>query len=110
MQGAGGGRPVGRLLQATREIATTCGLTTYENAKLFALVAITMADAGIGHRDMKYLVPIDLWRPVSVIRESGLHPERKPLLKNPAGVNLTLCFTLGDKITHHVCTTKLRTL
>ncbi|MFF7438915.1 phosphatase PAP2 family protein [Streptomyces sp. NPDC008122] len=85
-------KPPGQLLQATREIATTRGLTTYENAKLFALVSIAMADAGIAVRDVKFLTPIDLWRPVSAIREGGLDPEWKPLLKNPAGVNVTPCF------------------
>ncbi|GGT17631.1 vanadium-dependent haloperoxidase [Streptomyces purpureus] len=85
-------KPPGQLLQATREIATTRGLNTYENAKLFALVSIAMADAGIAVRDVKFLTPIDLWRPVSAIREGGLDPEWKPLLKNPAGVNVSPCF------------------
>lgn len=85
-------KPPGQLLQATREVATTRGLNTYENAKLFALVSLAMADAGIAVRDVKFLTPIDLWRPVSAIREGGLDPEWKPLLKNPAGVNVTPCF------------------
>ncbi|MER7519921.1 vanadium-dependent haloperoxidase [Streptomyces sp. NPDC126499] len=85
-------KPPGQLLQATREIATARGLTTYQNARLFALVSIAMADAGIAVRDVKFLTPIDLWRPVSAIREGGLDPEWKPLLKNPAGVNVTPCF------------------
>ncbi|MFE1377642.1 vanadium-dependent haloperoxidase [Streptomyces sp. NPDC058740] len=85
-------KPPGQLLQATREIATARGLNTYENAKLFALVSIAMADAGIAVRDVKFLTPIDLWRPVSAIRDGGLDPEWKPLLKNPAGVNVTPCF------------------
>ncbi|MFF9620571.1 vanadium-dependent haloperoxidase [Streptomyces griseosporeus] len=85
-------KPPGQLLQATRDIATARGLTTYQNARLFALVSIALADAGIAVRDVKYLTPIDLWRPVSAIREGGLDPEWKPLLKNPAGVNVTPCF------------------
>ncbi|MGW6563908.1 vanadium-dependent haloperoxidase [Streptomyces sp. NPDC054975] len=85
-------KPPGQLLQATREIATARGLNTYESARLFALVSIAMADAGIAVRDVKFLTPIDLWRPVSAIRDSGIDPEWKPLLKNPAGVNVTPCF------------------
>lgn len=85
-------KPPGQLLQATREIATQRKLNTYENARLFALVSTAMADAGIAVRDVKFLTPIDLWRPVSAIREGGLDPEWKPLLKTRAGVNVTPCF------------------
>ncbi|MFF5447986.1 hypothetical protein [Streptomyces sp. NPDC012888] len=67
--------PAGQLLQATREVATQRRLTTYENARLFALVSAAMADAGIAVRDVKFLTPIDLWRPVSAVREGGLDPE-----------------------------------
>ncbi|AGP61444.1 hypothetical protein M271_50435 [Streptomyces rapamycinicus NRRL 5491] len=85
-------KPPGQLLQATRDIATVRGLNTYQNARLFALVSIALADAGIAVRDVKYLTAIDLWRPVSAIREGGLDPEWKPLLKNQKGVNVTPCF------------------
>jgi hypothetical protein len=85
-------KPPGQLLQATREISQARGLNTYENARLFALVSLAMADAGIAVRDVKFLTPIDLWRPVSAIREGGLDPEWKPLLKTRAGVNFTPCF------------------
>ncbi|MDX3455641.1 vanadium-dependent haloperoxidase [Streptomyces sp. ME02-8801-2C] len=85
-------KPPGQLLQATREVSQARGLNTYENARLFALVSIAMADAGIAVRDVKFLTPIDLWRPVSAIREGGLDPEWKPLLKTRAGVNVTPCF------------------
>ncbi|MFI7358906.1 vanadium-dependent haloperoxidase [Streptomyces avidinii] len=85
-------KPPGQLLQATREIATQRKLNTYENARLFALVSTAMADAGIAVRDVKFLTPIDLWRPVSAIREGGLDTEWKPLLKTRAGVNVNPCF------------------
>ncbi|MDW4903855.1 vanadium-dependent haloperoxidase [Streptomyces sp. ADMS] len=85
-------KPPGQLLQATREISEDRGLTTYENARLFALVSLAMADAGIAVRDVKFRTPIDLWRPVSAIREGGLDPEWKPLLKTRAGVNVNPCF------------------
>ncbi|MEU6160726.1 vanadium-dependent haloperoxidase [Streptomyces sp. NPDC047130] len=85
-------KPPGQLLQATRDIATQRGLSTYQNARLFALVSIAMADAGIAVRDVKFLTDIDLWRPVSAIREGGLDPQWKPLLKTRAGVNVNPCF------------------
>lgn len=85
-------KPPGQLLQATRAVATQHDLTTYENARLFALVSIALADAGIAVRDVKFLSPIDLWRPVSAIREGGLDPQWKPLLKTRAGVNVNPCF------------------
>ncbi|GAA3951968.1 hypothetical protein GCM10022384_02020 [Streptomyces marokkonensis] len=85
-------KPPGQLLQATRDVAQARGLNTYDNARLFALVSIAMADAGIAVRDVKFLTPIDLWRPVSAIREGGLDPEWKPLLKTPEGVNVNPCF------------------
>ncbi|WP_394437301.1 vanadium-dependent haloperoxidase [Streptomyces sp. SGAir0957] len=85
-------KPPGQLLQATRDIATRRKLTPYENARLFALVSLALADAGIAVRDVKFLTPIDLWRPVTAIREGGLDPQWKPLLKTESGVNVTPCF------------------
>lgn len=85
-------KPPGQLLQATREISQARDLTTYANARLFALVSLAMADAAIAVRDVKFLTPIDLWRPVSAIREGGLDPEWKPLLKTQSGVNVSPCF------------------
>ncbi|MEU3725778.1 vanadium-dependent haloperoxidase [Streptomyces sp. NPDC031705] len=85
-------KPPGQMLQATREVSKARGLTVYQNARLFALVSIALADTGIAVRDAKFATPIDLWRPVSAIREGGLDPQWKPLLKNNAGVNVSPCF------------------
>lgn len=85
-------KPPGQMLQATREVSKARGLSTYANAKLFALVSLALADTGIAVRDAKFSTPIDLWRPVSAIREGGLDPQWKPLLKNNAGVNNNPCF------------------
>ncbi|WP_327309889.1 vanadium-dependent haloperoxidase (plasmid) [Streptomyces sp. NBC_01298] len=85
-------KPPGQMLQATREVAKARGLGVYANARLFALVSIAMADTGIAVRDAKFATPIDLWRPVSAIREGGLDPQWKPLLKSPTGVNVSPCF------------------
>lgn len=85
-------KPPGQLLQATRDVSTQFNLNTYQNSRLFALVSIALADAGIAVRDVKYDTLIDLWRPVSAIREGGLDSEWKPLLKNSNGVNVNPCF------------------
>ncbi|MEU3957829.1 vanadium-dependent haloperoxidase [Streptomyces achromogenes] len=55
------------------------GLTAYQNARLFALVSVAMADAAIAEWDVKYQTPIDLWRPVSAIREGLRDTTWKPL-------------------------------
>ncbi|MFK0235349.1 vanadium-dependent haloperoxidase [Streptomyces vinaceus] len=85
-------KPPGQMLQATREVAKARGLGVYANARLFALVSLALADTGIAVRDAKFATPIDLWRPVSAIREGGLDPQWKPLLKNNDGVNVNPCF------------------
>ncbi len=85
-------KPPGHMLQATREVSKARGLSTYANARLFALVSIALADTGIAVRDAKFSTTIDLWRPVSAIREGGLDPQWKPLLKNNDGVNVNPCF------------------
>ncbi|WP_407837976.1 vanadium-dependent haloperoxidase [Streptomyces sp. DSM 116496] len=85
-------KPPGHMLQATREVAKARGLGVYANARLFALVSLAMADTGIAVRDAKFATPIDLWRPVSAVREGGLDPQWKPLLKSPTGVNVSPCF------------------
>ena len=53
--------------QIIRRVAREKGNTTEENAQLFALVNVAMADAGILAWDQKYIH--DLWRPVVGIRE-----------------------------------------
>lgn len=53
--------------QIVRQIAETKGNTEAENARLFALVNVAMADAGILAWEQKYLH--DFWRPVLGIRE-----------------------------------------
>ncbi|MGE4197905.1 MAG: GC-type dockerin domain-anchored protein, partial [Phycisphaerales bacterium] len=61
-------KPPGHLLHITEEISTAQGLTLAENARLFGLMGLAMGDAGIVAWDMKYLTPIDLWRPITGIR------------------------------------------
>lgn len=51
------------------EIATAKGSSVEDNARLFALANIAMADAGIAIWHYKYVY--DLWRPISGIREAA---------------------------------------
>ena len=67
--GPGLGTPPRLYNQAVRTIALARGNTVAENARLFALVNIAMADAGIAAWDAKYTY--DFWRPVTAIREAG---------------------------------------
>ncbi|HMN96328.1 MAG TPA: phosphatase PAP2 family protein [Phycisphaerales bacterium] len=60
-------KPPGHLLHITQVIAEDRGNTLEENARLFALVALGMADAGIAAWDAKYATDIDLWRPITAI-------------------------------------------
>jgi Vanadium chloroperoxidase N-terminal domain len=53
--------------QIIRKVAKAQGNTVAQNARLFALVNVAMADAGILAWDQKYIH--DLWRPVVGIRE-----------------------------------------
>lgn len=61
-------KPPGQLFEHTRIVAGGRGLGTVEKARLFALVALAMGDAGIVAWDRKYQTDIDLWRPESAIQ------------------------------------------
>ena len=53
---------------AARTIAEQMGNTVYENARMFALVNVAMADAGCVSWDMKYAY--NIWRPIVAIRNA----------------------------------------
>nr|BFE52571.1 hypothetical protein GCM10017745_59980 [Saccharothrix mutabilis subsp. capreolus] len=61
-------KPPGQLFEHTRIVAAQRGLGTAEKARLFALVALAMGDAGIVAWDRKYQTDIDLWRPESAVQ------------------------------------------
>jgi hypothetical protein len=63
--GAGTETPPGHWNSITQIIATAQGNTLEENARLFALLNIAMADAAICAWDAKYT--FDFWRPVTAI-------------------------------------------
>jgi hypothetical protein len=62
-------KPPGQLLVHTQLVAQQRGITDPNRlARIFAQVSLAMADAGIASWDMKYLTPIDLWRPQTAIQ------------------------------------------
>ncbi len=85
-------KPPGQLFEITKTVADQKELTLAENARLFALVAIALADAGICAWDAKYDTSLDLWRPETAIRlattdgnpATAANPNWKPLSRNPA--------------------------
>jgi hypothetical protein len=84
-------KPPGQLFETARVVSTQKGLDVVQNARLFALVALAMADAAIVAWDAKYDTNLDLWRPESGVtlantdgnpatqRDAGW----KPLSKDP---------------------------
>jgi hypothetical protein len=79
-------KPPGQLFDITKKVSVQKGLTLTENARLFALVAFAMADAGICAWDAKYDTRLDLWRPETAIREDPIDADEgwEPLSQNPA--------------------------
>ena len=84
--------------QIARVIATQQHNTEYQNARMFALVNVAMADAGIACWDEKYTY--DFWRPIIGIRNAGVDsnsltvadPNWTPLgapASNQSGTNFT---------------------
>lgn len=70
-------KPPGHLNVIAQALSSGQGLTLSENARLFALLNISMAEAGMCAWDCKYASPIDFWRPVTGIRQAD--PTLNPL-------------------------------
>lgn len=87
--GAGTVTPPGHWNRIAQTIAADRKLSLAENARLFALLNVTLADAGIACWDCKYR--FDFWRPVTAIREAArlnnpalvADPNWLPLLPTP---------------------------
>ncbi|MDD5707179.1 MAG: tandem-95 repeat protein [Kiritimatiellae bacterium] len=81
---------VGRWNQVARDLAAQQGNSLQQNARLFALLNVSMADAGISIWDSKYFY--NRWRPVTAIRAADtdgnpatdLDATWTPLVKTPA--------------------------
>ncbi|HEX7947909.1 MAG TPA: PEPxxWA-CTERM sorting domain-containing protein, partial [Phenylobacterium sp.] len=80
----------GPWIQAGLDVAQTAGLSTLENARLFATLSTAIADVAIATWDSKYAY--DYWRPVTGIRNGDLDgndatvadPSWNPLIVTPA--------------------------
>ena len=79
--GAGTETPPGHWNSIAQIIATTRGNTLEENARLFALLNIAMADAAICAWDAKYTY--HFWRPVTAIAFAEPELNWMPLLVTP---------------------------
>ena len=76
--GAGTETPPGHWNHIASDLASRTGNTLEENARLFALMNIAMADAAICAWDAKYIY--NFWRPVTAIRagDTDGNPETMP--------------------------------
>lgn len=87
--GPGTFTPAGHWNQIAEIVSLQRGNSLAENARLFALLNVAMADAGISCWDTKYFYA--LWRPITAIREADLDGNDltekddtwAPLLKTP---------------------------
>jgi len=70
-------KPPGQLVDFTRTVANDQGLSLDEKVQLFGLVGIALGDAGLVAWDMKYSTDVDLWRPVTAIREADTDDNSK---------------------------------
>jgi hypothetical protein len=68
--GGGTFTPPGHWNQIAADVALAQGNTLAENSRLFALLNIAEADAGIASWDAKYVY--DLWRPIDAIRRADV--------------------------------------
>ncbi|WP_432027771.1 vanadium-dependent haloperoxidase [Streptomyces sp. 1222.5] len=85
--------PPGQLLELTGIVAKKFKLDTYETTHLYALSALSLADAGIAAWDSKFDSPINLWRPVSAIKATGgANATWEPLSADRSGAPFTPCF------------------
>jgi membrane-associated phospholipid phosphatase len=82
--------PPGHWNQIAQNVATNNGLSVEQNARLFALLNIAMADAGIAVWDAKYIY--NFWRPITAIQQADVDGnaetiadvEWTPLLTTPS--------------------------
>jgi len=68
--GGGTFTPPGHWNQIAADVALERTVTLAENARLFALLNIALADAGIASWDAKYVY--NLWRPIDAIRRAAI--------------------------------------
>ncbi len=66
--GGGTETPPGHWMRIARTVSAAQGLSLEQNARLFALLGMSVADAAIACWDCKYA--INYWRPITAIREA----------------------------------------
>ncbi len=81
--------PPGQWNQIAATVATAAGNTLAEDARLFAMLNVALADAGIAAWNAKYIY--NGWRPITAIQEGGtgnpalvVDPAWQPLLTTPS--------------------------
>lgn len=80
-------KPPGHMNAIAQRISQQNNLNLEQNCRLFAMLNVGLADAGILAWDAKYLTDIDLWRPITAIRNAAT--DGNPLTKaNPNWVPL----------------------
>ena len=87
--GPGTVTPPGHWNRIAQSVARSTGLSLHENARLFALLNVALADAAIVCWDMKFAC--NLWRPITAIQEADTDgndrttrdPNWRPLLDTP---------------------------
>ncbi|MET8911596.1 carbohydrate binding domain-containing protein [Micromonospora sp. NPDC004551] len=84
-------KPPGQLLTLTRTVAVQRQLGILANARLFGLVSLALADAGIAAWDAKFQTRIDLWRPDTAIDDLG-DAGWEPLSQDRAGISFSPSF------------------
>jgi hypothetical protein len=88
-------KPPGQLIQLTQKISSA--RPGSDRLKLFALLSMAMADAGIAAWDAKFDTAIDLWRPDTAIAEpqddgnaaTSPLPSWEPLSKDRSGTHFS---------------------
>jgi hypothetical protein len=63
-------KPTGHMFFLTKVVSQVAGLSLAENARLFGLMGIAIADAAIAAWNTKYETDWDVWRPITGIREA----------------------------------------
>jgi hypothetical protein len=87
-------KPPGQLLAHTQLVADDQLTDGHRIARLFALVSLAMADAGIASWDMKFLTSFDLWRPETAVKQAAVNPDPtwEPLSADRNNVSFSPCF------------------
>ncbi|MEV5343271.1 vanadium-dependent haloperoxidase [Streptomyces sp. NPDC052676] len=85
-------KPIGQIFANTQTLVAQEKIQTSGTAKLFAMLSLALADAGIAAWHAKYETPVDLWRPESAINldDDGnaatvADPSWRPLSANRSG-------------------------